>query len=114
MKNKNRLNKRELARRIAEHGDMTIDVAESCINSLIEVFRDTMASDGEIVLQNMGSFSVSHLGKRMGYNPITGENIVIDARRRVKFTPSSTLQLGGILGTDYTDYTAETEHTKPL
>ena len=100
MKKENRLNKKDLARRMSRHGGMTIEMAETCLSSLVEVFRETMANDGEIVLKNMGSFSICEMKERLMYNPATGEHIVMDARRRVKFTPSITLRVNGEDGAD--------------
>ena len=95
MKKENRLNKKDLARRMSKRGGMTIEMAETCLSSLVEVFRETMANDGEIVLQNMGSFSLCEMKERLLYNPATGEHMVMDARKRVKFTPSVTLKVNG-------------------
>lgn len=107
MKKKNHLNKRSLARRMSKHGGMTIEVAETCLSSLVEVFRETMANDGEIVLQNMGSFSTCEMKERLMYNPATGEHIVMDARKRVKFTPSITLKVNGKDEESEADYIEE-------
>lgn len=95
MKKENHLNKRDLARKVSMRTGMTIEMVESCLSSLIEVFRETMANGGEIVLQNMGSFSTCEMKERLLYNPATGEHIVKDARKRVKFTPSTTLEVNG-------------------
>lgn len=90
---KNRLNKRALARRISEHGGMKVDDAERFLDSLVEVFRKTMESNGEIILQNMGSFSVTERAERLGFNPVSGENMLLKAKRRVKFVASGTLRI---------------------
>lgn len=95
MKKENHLNKRDLARKMSLHGGMTIEMAEICLSCLVEIFRETMANDGEIVLQNMGSFSTCEMKKRLLYNPVTGERMVVNARKRVKFTPSTTLNING-------------------
>lgn len=92
-KKENRLNKRDLARKISARGGMTIETAETCLSCFVEVFRETMASGGEIVLQNMGSFGTYVMKERLLYNPATGQHIVMDARRRVKFSPSYTLEM---------------------
>lgn len=94
MKKKNRLNKRTLARRISQHGGMKIEEAEKLLDCLIEVFRRAMESDEEIILQHMGTFSITERGERMGFNPSSGENVVLQPRRRVKFVASSTLRIG--------------------
>ena len=93
MKKGNRLNKKRLAREMSVHGGMTMEAAESFLSCLVEVFRKTMANGGEIVLQNMGSFSVCKMKERLNYNPVTGEHIVVNAHKRVKFTPSTTLDV---------------------
>lgn len=93
MKNENHLNKRALARKIAARTGQTIDAAEECLDALVAIFRDTMQADGEIILQYMGVFSTAERGERLGYNPQTGETIVLKAKRKVKFTPSVTLNL---------------------
>lgn len=93
MKKKNRLNKKTFARRISKHGGMKVDDAEKFLDSLVEVFRQTMENDEEIILQNMGSFSITERGERLGFNPVSGENMIFKAKRRVKFIPSSTLRI---------------------
>lgn len=95
MKKENHLNKRDLARKMSMRTGMTIEMAETCLSSLIEVFRETMANGGEIVLQNMGSFSTCEMKERLLYNPVTGEHRIVNARKRVKFTPSTTLNING-------------------
>lgn len=100
MKKENHLNKKELARRMSRHGGMTIEMAESFLSCFVEVFRETMANDGEIVLQNMGSFSTCEMKERLLYNPAKGEHMVMTARKRVKFTPSVTLDVNGKDGAD--------------
>lgn len=95
MKKDNRLNKKALARRIARQGGMSIELAEACLTSFVQVFRDIMRNDGEIILQNMGTFSVSHSKERQLYNPTAGRKITLGPRQRIKFTPSTTLCLNG-------------------
>lgn len=93
MTKRKRLNKKGLARKIARHGGMKMDEAERFLDSLVAVFRETMESNEEITLQNMGSFSIAERGERWGFNPVSGENMIFKPKRRVKFVPSSTLRI---------------------
>lgn len=93
MKKENRLNKRELARRMSACGGLTITQAEHCLDLLVQIFRETMENGGTITLQHMGTFSVIERCERQVYVPMKGRTTLLEARRKVKFTPSATLRL---------------------
>lgn len=85
------MNKAELARQIA--GKMDIPRAEAMryIETLKEVFAETFQRDENIVIQNFGSFSLWKQTERPGRNPRTGEQVVINARKSIKFKPGQYL-----------------------
>ena len=93
MKKENRLNKKEVARRMSACGGVTIVQAEHCLDLLVRIFRETMESGGTITLQHMGTFSVTEHSERRVYVPSTGRMTRLQARKKVKFTPSATLRL---------------------
>lgn len=93
MKKENRLNKKELARRMSACGGVTITQAEHCLDLLVKIFRETMENGGTITLQHMGAFSVTERCERQVYVPKKGHTTLLEARRKVRFTPSATLRL---------------------
>jgi DNA-binding protein HU-beta len=80
------LNKSELIEQVAERADIKRSEAESAVNALTEVVKETLQRGGDVAITGFGKFSVAERGARQGVNPQTGERIQIAASKAPKFS----------------------------
>lgn len=59
--------------------------AERALVAVLETFETFLAKGEEVNFIGWGKFSVEERGERKGRNPQTGEEMIIPARKTVKF-----------------------------
>jgi integration host factor subunit alpha len=65
------------------------------VESLIDIIKERLARGEAVMITGFGKWSVKKKRARRGRNPQTGEKIMIDGRRVVKFTSSKKLRVKG-------------------
>ncbi|MFL5840199.1 MAG: HU family DNA-binding protein [Thermoleophilaceae bacterium] len=80
------MNKSELIEQVADRADIKRSEAESAVNALTEVVKETLQRGGDVAITGFGKFSVAERGARQGVNPQTGERIQIAASKAPKFS----------------------------
>lgn len=86
------MNKKELAKAIAEKTGFTMDEAFKYLTVFTEVVTERMKQGEHIQLVGFGTFEVVERAARMGRNPQTGERMSIAAGRIPKFKPGKNLK----------------------
>ncbi len=88
------MNKTQLIDKIAEKSGLTKADSKKALDAVIEATAEVLKdkNDGKLALVGFGTFSVSERGERKGRNPRTKEEIVIPAKRVVKFKAGSELE----------------------
>ncbi|NDC23378.1 MAG: integration host factor subunit beta [Proteobacteria bacterium] len=77
--------KRDMAERIAEKCGITGLQAKAIVQHTLDELMATLVSEGRIELRNFGVFNVVESKARKARNPRTGETVMIEARKTVKF-----------------------------
>jgi integration host factor subunit alpha len=62
------------------------------IDSMVEIMKSTLESGEDILISSFGKFYLRNKHARMGRNPATGKDIILPARRIVKFSASRNLR----------------------
>ena len=62
------------------------------LKSLFEIINATLESGEDILISGFGKFCVKDKNDRRGRNPLTGEDMMLDARRVVTFKCSLPLK----------------------
>ena len=88
------MNKAQLIDAIAAKADITKADAKKALDAFVEATTETLKAGDRISLVGFGSFSVSERSERTGRNPQTGKEIVIPAKKVVKFKAGSELSDG--------------------
>lgn len=83
--------KADLAALVAEKG-LTKKQAMAAVEATFEALKDAMSKGEKIQLVGFGSFQVRAKRARKGRNPQTGSEIIIAARKVLKFKPGKALQ----------------------
>jgi DNA-binding protein HU-beta len=85
------MTKADLAALVAEKG-LTKKQAMAAVEATFEALKDAMSKGEKIQLVGFGSFQVRAKRARKGRNPQTGSEIIIAARKVLKFKPGKALQ----------------------
>lgn len=72
------MNKTELITAVAEKSGLTKKDVEKTINALLDTVKEEVAADGKVQLIGFGTFESRVRKERLGKNPKTGEEIVIE------------------------------------
>ncbi|MGC9977083.1 MAG: integration host factor subunit alpha [Syntrophales bacterium] len=68
---------------------------KECINlleSFFDIIKDELAKGEEVMISGFGKWSVKHKSPRLGRNPQTGVQMIIDARRVITFKSAEKLR----------------------
>ena len=86
------MNKSDLIRAYAKRFEMTIKDATERVEEEIEFVGDILAEHGKISIVGFASLEVVDTPEREGRNPQTGEPMVIQAGKRIKFKAGKDLK----------------------
>lgn len=85
------MTKTDLINEIAAKADLTKKDAKAALDATLESISQALANGDKIQLIGFGTFGVVEKPERKGRNPRTKEEIVIPARKVVKFKPGAGL-----------------------
>ena len=76
----------ELIEKVAEKNGTSKVEAAKAVNAVIGAMAETLKKGEKISLLELGSFAIRERKERNGYNPNSKENMVIPAKKVVKFS----------------------------
>ena len=62
------------------------------VESLIELIKAALESGDDVLVSGFGKFCIQTKHERRGRNPATGEDLILDSRKRVAFKCSGKLR----------------------
>jgi nucleoid DNA-binding protein len=83
------MSKKSLANRMSGITGKPVSECLGLVDSLFKAIRAETHDKNRLVIKGFGSFIVQTTGKRNGRNPSTGENLIIQGKRKVKFKPNA-------------------------
>lgn len=88
------LTKAEVVKTVQEQVGVTNAQAGVLVDHVFETMKETLADpdQGEVKLTGFGTFHVRNKSERMGRNPRTMEDVVIEERRVLRFRCSQLLR----------------------
>lgn len=86
------MNKKDLARELAEKADLSQKDAASYLNDLLMLIQDTLEKGEDVDLAGFGKFEVKERAARTGINPRTKEPVEIPDKKRVVFSAKKALK----------------------
>lgn len=86
------MNRQEFVAHVADIKGITKAEAEKIVNTFIEGITSAVKAGQSVQFVGFGAFEVKHQEARNGRNPLTGENIVIEAKNVVKFKAGESLK----------------------
>ncbi|MEE8484267.1 MAG: HU family DNA-binding protein [Nitrospinota bacterium] len=79
------MTKIDLVNKISEQAGLKKPEAETAVETIISLVKDSLGNGESVILRRFGSFQVRHKNARIGRNPKTGEEADITARNVVRF-----------------------------
>jgi len=66
--------------------------AREAVETVLKTMKASLENGDHILLSGFGKFNVKAKSARKGRNPLTGESMILDARKVVTFKPSGLLR----------------------
>ncbi len=86
------MNRNELIDMIADKAELTKAAAERALSAFIDGLTGSLKKGDPVVLVNFGTWTVKKRAARKGRNPLTGEEITINAANVVGFKAGKALK----------------------
>lgn len=87
------MNKHDLIKKVALGGNLNVKEASATVEIVMNAVIEAMLREESVTLVGFGTFAIKMRKARNVWNPSTGENMVIPARKVVKFTPGYKMKL---------------------
>ena len=87
------MNKADLVKAIAAESGLTKKSSEAALNAVVASVTKALKEGDKVALIGFGTFSVVEKAERKGVNPATKKEIVIPAKKVVKFKAGAGLEL---------------------
>lgn len=88
-----KMNKHDLIKKVALRGNLNAKEASAIVEVVMNAMVEAILREESVTLVGFGTFSIKMRKARNVLNPSTGENMVIPARKVVKFTPGYKMKL---------------------
>ena len=79
------LTKAHIVEALAEQNSYAKKESLNTIETLLEMIKRTLESGEDVLISGFGRFCVKEKHKRLGRNPATGDDIMLEPRRVVTF-----------------------------
>ncbi len=86
------MNKSELIAAVVEKTELSKKDAEKAIKAFEEVVTEELVKGGKVQLVGFGTFEVTERAERIGRNPKTKEEMIIEASKAPKFKAGKALK----------------------
>lgn len=85
------LTKNDIVARVQEMG-LTKSAATDAVKSILEIMKQTLENDKDVLISGFGKFCVKEKVERRGRNPATGDDLILRPRKVVTFKWSGQLR----------------------
>ena len=89
--NKKNIKKIDIAKNINKQTGFSVQYSKKLVDDLIKLLINNI-KNGHLVLKNLGSFSLIKKKSRLGRNPKTKEEFIINSRLSISFKSSKTMR----------------------
>ena len=89
---KKNIKKIDLATDISKGTGLSLTDSSEIVDLFFNILSDGIAENNEVKIMGLGTFSVKHKKERVGRNPKTGKEAVIEARNVISFRPAKNLK----------------------
>ena len=86
------LTKAEIAEQVHNQLGRSKKQSARMVEALFEIIKESLEEGKDVVISGFGKFSIRERGERKGRNPLTGDLIILPAKKVVTFRCSGKLR----------------------
>ncbi len=86
------LTKADLKETIHAQHDLSRKKSTAIVENLLDIIKGTLENGEDVMISGFGKFCVKEKNERMGRNPATGEDLMLESRKVVVFRCSPVLR----------------------
>ena len=86
------MTKKELQSRISKETNIRKAIVSDIVDGVFAIINEELAKGEKVSIQDFGIFTTVDTKARKAHNPHTGEEVEIQAHKKVKFRPSKSLK----------------------
>ena len=86
------LTKAEIAEQVHKQLGRNKKESARMVQALFEIIKDCLEDGKDVMISGFGKFSIRDRGERSGRNPLTGDTIMLSAKKIVTFKCSGKLR----------------------
>ena len=86
------MNKAELCTLVAKQNKITKQDAIKVVKSVFDIIIDALDNNEKVIITGFGSLNAVNAKARIGRNPQTGSVVNVPAKRKIKWSASTTLK----------------------
>lgn len=87
------LTKHDLINQVySSNSKLTQKQAREAVETVLKTMKVSLENGENVLLSGFGKFNVKAKSERKGRNPLTGESLILEARKVVTFKPSRLLR----------------------
>jgi len=86
------LTKADIAEKVRSHVGRNKKESAQMVDTLFEIIKESLQEGKDVMISGFGKFSIRDRGERIGRNPLTGEPIMLPAKKVVTFRSSGKLR----------------------
>jgi nucleoid DNA-binding protein len=87
-----RISIQEFAERLAEKKGMSVSDAQQFLTAMLDTINEGLKDDKTVKVKGLGTFKVIDVKQRKSVDVNTGEEIIIEGRGKITFTPDSIMK----------------------
>jgi len=87
---KKNITKKEISKKLSQKTGFPLSLSKKLITNLLNIMSDQVKKDN-LVIKNLGSFNLIVKNERIGRNPKTKEEFIINKRKTISFSSSKNL-----------------------
>ena len=91
MENQNNFTREDIAESLHNEFGLTKKDCLFFVNDILDIIIDGLTKNGFVKIHNFGSFKIKRKKSRLGRNPKTKEDIIIDERNVITFKASKSI-----------------------
>jgi integration host factor subunit alpha len=86
------LTKADIAEKVRSHVGWNKKESGRVVDTLFEIIKESLQQGRDVMISGFGKFSIRDRGERIGRNPLTGDPIMLPAKKVVTFRTSGKLR----------------------
>ena len=86
------MNKSELITAMSVNGELTKKDSKAALESMLGIIKQRLSEGDQVPISGFGTFALSYHPAKVGRNPRTGEEIIIQGANKVQFKGAKALK----------------------